>query len=533
MNYELEISKSNPYSFTALNGDRPPLVAGSGTATLYSTVTSNTSPTSLTFPAWVQKREKDPFSIEIWFNPVNIASEVMIIGHASEGVFYDGADYILRFEYLNGIIEGRWTPTEIEAVHLVITYDGTTGSLWVNGERVIDLDVTVGDLFSRTATSVNLHRAGVVGTSGIYDSLALYTRALSGGEIKQHYVWARDILAATEIAARKLGTTWTLTYSDVDIYDSIQFDPSNWDTGLSEGVSNVGGLLPDGELGGQWTGAVPLGAMAGTTTAGVHLTYVGQGVTLSYSLDGTTWTVVPNKTTILEDATVTDVFLYLRLELTATGWCESLRLDVFNNRIMQPYGGTRALTFKSAAMDQTPGHQFDYQADWGAAVRNGGYVEIQPDGSDAPANVSTVELWAKVDDTDGFLFGSTSTRYVSIAGGVYTFAGITAYRNGVLASNASYPRGEWAHWVFVLGTPTNTVIRLGNNIAGSNALDLTIGHAATYDTALSAAEAQALYSRNIGAPALRVDDASTITMSEDVPAVKIYTKSWSYVSGGR
>lgn len=532
MNYELELSQSRPYSFSALNGDRPPLVSGSGSATFLST-----TPTTIAFPAFNETYPSQAFSLEAWFLPVthNKTGELVVIGHATEGLIWNGTSFILRIKQKAGaIIESTWTPVQIQVFHFVVTYDASKTTLFVNGELAIELEIPQTDTFLTTAgTAISIHAlsGGAVATA-IYDSIALYTRALSQTEIRLHYSWGNDVMDATAIASTKGGGTWSLSYQDVNVYEKITYDSSNWDTGQAIGLSAVDTLTADDEaVGGTWRQAIPINAMIDTTTPGIHLTYVGQGATLAYSTDAVTWTTIPNKTTVLEDVSTVGLTLFLQLTVTGTGWVSSLTVDVLSSRLMDPLAGNRLLAFKSAAMDQTPGNQLDFQSDWGATLA-GGYVEIQtnPDPSE-PAPIRSIEAWLKFSENDGLVVIAGSSNYVDLVNGTITPTGATVYRNG--ASFSGTPAiNEWAHWVFVFSSDQTESVRLGDKKSISDTLAMSIGHLASYPAALTPAQVAALYKFNTGVPALRIDDASGMTTSEDTPAVSIYAYSWSYVSGG-
>lgn len=524
MSYELEIQKSFPVTVDTLNGSRPPLVAGSGSASLLTTTTPH-----LGFSGWVKGRENSPFSIELWALPLTVSGELLLIGHVAEGLFYDGADYILRIEYSNNIFEGRWKETEKKAHHFVMTYDISVFSLYVDGDRAITIDLPGNDMFLRTNPQLNINQLG--GTA-IYDSLATYYRVLPAREIKEHFALGRSVRTSADIASSKGGDTWTLTYADVDVAQSIRYDSANWDSGSFFQSSYTDRLRADVAEGGTWMVAVPLGAFD-ITTAGIHLTYVGEGVALAHSLDGITWTIVPNKKTVLEDADTTDATLFVRIDLEDdASWVESLTLDMLKSRTMQPFSGTRQLLFKGAAMDQTPGSQLEFQEDMGAQIR-AGYLEVQPDPTpDTPSSISTIELWAKVDDNQGFMIGATGSNYIRVDAGSMVSPGFTVYRNGVAFADGPLTPGQWDHYLFVSTTPLTGSVRVGDRLSGGESFDLTVGHLATYEKAFTAGEAANLYSANVGAPALQVQDSGNISMSESATPTDIYAYAWSIVSGG-
>lgn len=335
---------------------------------------------------------------------------------------------------------------------------------------------------------------------------------------------------STEIASAKGGDTYTLLYADVDIDQTIIFDANNWAEGFVNNTSYTTRLVADDEAGGTWTTALPLEAFF-EESKGINFTWLGQGVTVDYNTDGTTWLTVDNRRTVLEDVETAGKFLEIRVTLEDDeSYLEQLRLDLLGERVMQPFAGTRTLLFKGTAMDQTYEHQLEFVEDSGAFIENG-YIEVQPDTTTESEEINTIEVWARINaDTGRFL--STGPDYINVVDGAYTFTGITAYRNGELVTNGDFPRDEWAHWVFVLNTATNERIRLGDSLTGGSNLDMTIGHLAMYSQVMDADDAERLYSFNIGAPAIEIIDSDTIVVSEDDPAVDIYAYSWSVVSSG-
>lgn len=532
MNYELEVSQSNPVVFNTLTGTRPPLVAGSGTASLLTTNLDTT------FTAWNRGYENDHFTTEVWFLPLTNTGELVVIGHPTEGVIWDGTKFTLRMNFQDGTVaEGSWTPIERQAYHVVFTYSVGQATLYINGEIAVSLELPWTP-FLATGAAVSINRG--TGT-GVYDSLALYYRALTDSEVKSHYAWGNDVMDASLIAMRKKGTTFSLTYSDVDVLESIRFDSSNWDLGLADGVSGIDRLVADTEAGGTWQTAIPLEGLVGGTTAGVHLTYVGQGVTMAYSTDAVTWTPVENKITVLEDAVTTGAVLYVRFTFTAVGWLSSLTFDVLANRIMQPLSGVRSLTFKSVAMDQTAGNQLDYQSDWGATLGTQGRITVSRDTTENPQSIGTTEMWVKIDGfnatstiLDGELAdGTTSTGWVNFTSTALTWGQGTLYVNGVVRSgSAPLEIGLWHHLVMVESSSRNMESYVGSNRNGTGLADISVGHLAYYTQVMTAAQVASLYNLNVGAPALRFDDPGGINMSEDTPATSIFAYTWSYASGG-
>jgi len=469
MNYELEIQKSTPAVFENFAGELPPLVAGAGTASL------RTSEYTVSFLAFSGDSKDQPFTLEVWHLPTENG---LIIGHTDEGLFYENGDYILRMNFATApVLEGRWHAPDEKARHLVVTYDASRYSLYVDGVNVIALDVPNDELASSGEP--------IITGLGIYDSLALYYKVLTANDIKVHFSWGREASTFVDIASSKGAGTYTLSFEDVDVFDVINLSPTfETDT---------------------WQDMIPLGSMQ-TTTPGVYVSWFGHDVEFSYSIDNISWTVIENRSTILEDENMLNKVLFLQAKLlTDDAVLDSVSLYLLADRIMEPFSGIRELTFKSVSMDETPGHQLEYQSDQGATIR-GGYIQIESDGSGVHAHsVRTIEAWIK------------STVPVNINATVDTI-----YRNGVVDNTFN---GTWAHYVFVLSSATNNPIRIGDG------QDLNIGTIAVYSDALSASKVSQLYNLNIGGAAIRINDSGKVNVSESNPVTDIYAYSWSIVSG--
>lgn len=528
MNYELEISKSKPAVFNALNGGVSPLVAGSGSATKLTT-TTNTP-----FTAFNKGYENIPFTLEVWFLPLTNTGEHVVIGHSTEGVLWDGSRFILRIKQGDGtlISEQIWRPSEIKAFHVAMVYSPGQAFLYVDGEVVASLAL-FNDSFFAVGQDIKINSGT---TTGIYDSLALYYRSLDSREVKEHYKLGNSVTSAQQIAMLKGGTTWSLSYEDVLVAERFLYDSSNFAAGYTDNVMVTEKLVTSTDAVGTWRQSIVLSTLVGTTLPGLHLTYEGDGVTMSYSLDGATWTPVANKTTVLQDTAATDMF-FIQLQLANDdSWVSYLRVDVLAGRSMVPVSGNRMLTFKSTAMDQTAGSQLDYQKDWGGQVYGNGWLRVETDGADTPQNVGTIEMWVKIPPTSGvYKTVFDNTGYIAISNQIHRGSIDALYVDGASrpGTTPTFDDNQWHHIVAVITTPVNNPIWIGRDSGGNNYTNPTVGHLAVYPYKMTAAQAQSLYARNVGAPALRVDDTSGITMTENTPVVEIYAYSWSYVSGGR
>lgn len=518
MNYELEISKSKPAVFDSLDGPRlPPLVSGSGTSSLL------TSSLTKPFEAYRAGFESASFTLEVWFYPLPSTGELVVVGHSGEGVLWDGSEFILRIKMAGGVLEERWRPSQTKAFHVVLVYTPGAARLYVDGAPVAGLELPR-ESFTNTTASISIN----IGGSGVYDSLALYYRALSANEIRDHYSWGNDIPDATQIAMQLGGAAWSLSYADVNVIESFVYDEDNFDLGHSEGVAVADGRLIAEDGAGTWKHAIALSALTGETTAGIHVTYEGQGAVFSYSLNGTAWIPVASKRTILEDATASPS-LMLRLELDDDAWVSELRLDVLGDRVMTPLSGNRALKFKGVSMSQSAGNQLDYESDAGATLHNG-YLEIDLDRLDSPSTIKTVEFWyRKTTDANQLILDAGSAR-VRINDRTVSYSGAPVKINGATITNGVHQidLNVWNHFQVAYSTPANVVTRIGQQKDGQFP-----GEGSIYGLAVYSDVPANSYSRSIGAPSLRVNDSGGITVTESDPTVSIYSNSWSYISGGQ
>lgn len=524
MNYELEVSKSIPAVFNSLNGSLPPLVAGSGSATLLS------SALDTTFLAFSKAYPNEPFSLEVWFRPLTNTGEQVVIGHASEGVLWNGTQFILRTKHGDAAAstEVGWTPPMIKAFHLVMVYTPGQASLYVDGVLTLNINLPMTP-FASTGTIVRLN--GGTGT-GIYDSMALYYRALPGSEILEHYIWGKAVRSPVQVATANGGSTWNLMHGESDIYATERFDAANWDLFFLNGLGVIGGRLTPNEGGGTWMGMVPLSAIIEGVTAGISLKYQGLGVVLSYSTDGAAWTPVVNGAIILEDTDVTDVNLLVRIDLPDEGWVDYLTVSILNDRILSPASGTRDLAYRKVELDYENPSPLDYLNTWGAVIIPGGYMTVP---IDAAEPVRAVEMWVKPNTTGATatFVGAADWVGISATGLLSNTNGVTVYRNGqALANGGQVGLNTWNHLLIIFPSDRTTNLRIGQSVGDDAPLDGAIGHLALYNKSFSAAEALALYQSNVGSPRLRIDDASGVTLTEQATPVAFYAQDWSYISGG-
>lgn len=138
---------------------------------------------------------------EAWLRPISVGGNVPIIAKGK-----DTEQYLITISDTNKFrahirTTGGWqwsdgdiTPAANTWYHVVMTYDGSTLRLYVNG--VLDISTGFGNSISYSMTNSSLRIGAMVGypnyMSGRIDEVRIYNRALSTAEIQKHYAAGLD-----------------------------------------------------------------------------------------------------------------------------------------------------------------------------------------------------------------------------------------------------------------------------------------------------------------------------------------------------
>ena len=171
-----------------------------------------------------------PFSVELWANPASQASDLFAPvcsldagennGSSREGfiVYYDGATTNWNFRiggtngYAGTISGGTATPGVWS--HIVAAYNGSSMSLYVNGQQVASAAVTSGQFVPNSTQPFRIGATTIPNRTfdGWIDEVAFYGLALDGDTIKEHYDigttnganYANQVLASTPVGYWRL-----------------------------------------------------------------------------------------------------------------------------------------------------------------------------------------------------------------------------------------------------------------------------------------------------------------------------------------
>lgn len=322
------------------------------------------------------------------------------------------------------------------------------------------------------------------------------------------------------------GSIFAFDTSTPSIQQQVVYDSSRWSEGLSSNVETLDRMIASDEAGGYWMLPVPVGNLfEGETFSGVAISAVGEGLTLEYSEDGSAWTSFQSGEVILEDEPTADLWVIIRVNLPdEEAWFESLRVQIYRNRTVLSQTGPESLTYTNVSMREYLADTDQMAA--GADIKDG-FIQIGPDTGNGPQTIAALAGWFRVSDTNGTLVAFSGSAYVSVSSGSYTFAGMTAYRNGVAVSNGSQPNNQWAHYLFVPNTASSTRVKIGTRLATDDFLDVAVGSLTVFPTAPDPAK---LYAANGGSRVIQVVDSS-FDITEPASPLDIYAYSWSVISG--
>lgn len=190
-------SRNGTYSDTNLSLGVAGLLTGdSDTACNYN---GSTEYAQITDAAWM---EVSTITAESWIKPDDVSSYHIIVAR-DQGNSTDGRMWFLRTTDTGKAEFGFWTAADQNTerrvtgtttlsvgstYHLVGTYDGTTGRLYVNGTEAASLAIS-GSLRTDASAPIRIaaHPTGPFHFDGVIDEVALYSGALSATRILAHY----------------------------------------------------------------------------------------------------------------------------------------------------------------------------------------------------------------------------------------------------------------------------------------------------------------------------------------------------------
>jgi hypothetical protein len=113
---------------------------------------------------------------------------VGVSGSSGYGLSWNGTGFTLVGYGTTGRVEVVSPPITPGAYHHVVaTYDGATGVVYVDGVSTVALAVDIGDSTGGAATTIGNGTGGGSPLGGTLDELAVYDRALTAAEVVAHF----------------------------------------------------------------------------------------------------------------------------------------------------------------------------------------------------------------------------------------------------------------------------------------------------------------------------------------------------------
>lgn len=341
------------------------------------------------------------------------------------------------------------------------------------------------------------------------------------------------------IARDKGAEVYEFTYDNADIAETFHFVAGNWQPSLANNVTVANQITPMFDSAGvSQAGAWLVSASTPDipTVAAVQVRWIAQGVTVSYSLNGTTWTAIQNGA-VIDLAGVTAPDLDFQVSFPGgiqddTASLTQLNIYVFATEKLKSSAGIRGLTFDRVSLSETVGHQLNPLPDEGAVIPSGGYIQIEPDARAAGdiINVNAVEFWFKKTSTENSMLLDASTERVRINNNLITLASCTAIVDGVsvVSGTTTVSLNQWHFMQVVFTTPNNRLIRFAKSLTNTDPGSYAIFGLAAYPNIPTNT-----YAANVGNLTVRVDDPATLTVSQPTPGVDIYAYDWAIVTATR
>ncbi|XAO35218.1 hypothetical protein SEA_FRANCOB_22 [Streptomyces phage Francob] len=492
----------------------------------------------------IEGRETRAFSLEAWIKPQGGNSS--IISRDNSGLFLDGMT--LRFSVDFGTlqsVEYKHLSTG-NIYHVVGTFDGQSITLYLNGQAVASSEIDISAGFDDTTSNLKT----TASTSMVMDTPAVYNYALDSSAVNRHYYKGIDYPEVINLSLGNNGKAYEFSDTSASVYDEISFGESDsWSLGtLEPTLAEVNNRLvnlydetSDSYLGGEWTYQYSVDADSGSgiTLNGSRITWESlDTITVETSTDDTTWTPVTNGSSIVGTQSLSSGYaISVRVTVPSTTeqtYVDNLKIVFYKSKNIKGADESLLATFVNPLTVTLS----DEELEPASFNDNLGVLLPANNGISIPADTdfdtyNAVEMIVKFDtSTASKTVLSVGSASITTNGtGQWTFTGLSAlYVDGVaVTSPATIPAGLWHH-VLAVFTGTTSPVYVGNNSAGTAGYPMRVGYLALYSNNITAAMADAIYDTWVGTSAIRVNESSTVEVSE--VGYKGYAYNWSITGAG-
>lgn len=428
MSYALATIKDRPSHLWMLNGALTDHTGNGGTVTstgtlsyavplVYdagqSTIVGNGTTLKFPFPHATAGTKNRQFAVEAWFYPIT-NTQTTILSHSGDTDMLvwtgDKVRFTLKFAdspALDAVIEHK--PDTIKNMHVVVNYSRTAIAMYVNGLLVKAMqlgdDQQLSEFKSFTTDAGYVYAGQGAGRVSL-QAVAWYETPLSDPSTFNHFASGKTTVPAEQVGGAYRPSTVDSNKDDLPIFLIQELDTDEeWLLGRNDGVTIDSDMLMPAvndegiSVAGEWVGAFPLFFCDPPVASKVTIEWMGEGATVSTSLDGITWVQATNNSKIayINDPFVTtEKDLWLKVAFAGgvqddESYLESLTVTGFKSN-QSPADIMNKLTVSNAVTVRQPAEPIEYRDDAGILLDGGSMTIARTTNSVGP---SALEYWIK------------------------------------------------------------------------------------------------------------------------------------------
>lgn len=480
-------------------------------------IVGNANRLSVDAPIMKRDLEHQPFTIEATFRRIekeDSAAQQQILGTSSamDGLVIAGTMLSFTTKYANtGEARCEYDLQTNRAVTVMAVHTNEKNSLYVNGERVAEVNITPEQqadtylsagtsLTSGTSTSTNLLAL---------NGLAIFQHPLEESDALAHFNEASDTMDEYAVAAAFGGTAIAVNAATAHPIVEYTYDSDfDWQLGGANGVIiDSGSLTPQVTPGefvpGTWE--APIALPPNSTLSSVVIDWRGIGAKVETSTDGNSWYEERrnSKITPINDGFSTEGrVLFVRVTLpNADAYLSDMVVSVYGTTATPTLEG-RPVELVNASIESDY-DVTEYHEDWGVQLENGSYTIPTPEGNNTVPR--TIQAWVK---SRGLADSMSSAD--------------TVYTNG--GPSQPYKTDEWQLRTYVFVSGFNSAI----SFTGTG----QVGPVIIYSYAMTPEQVAASYTAFTGTQKMTVPSHGAVVVYDVQDTVEIYEYDWAIESAG-
>lgn len=439
--YDYSGNANNGYAINASSKELLPLVSGGIRGTLVEPETM----IAYDVKGIANKYYSDnSFDIEAWvLLPEYTSSKIGIVSDStnSVGIFYQSGNVIFQV----GSNQVLYKVTSNEAIHIVGQFSSNTLSLFINGNKVSTKPV---NLFKFSNDEVSF-KSGPTSSTFIIDSVAFYKYNLSQEQVLKHYLAGTKETNTLQIVQNDNGYLFTMNASLMKpVYRYAYPSRIRWTDVINDSIKLSGDssyLYFDESLEGSFVfvDTINLPSSLGAVTSQIYWQSDTDGISVSVSLDGDTWSECINGFPLPyfnKNENEFSEVLYIKVEMSSSDTSlhlpilKSIVIDFFNDKdFYSDNFGYFVSSEYDYALPIANKKALSYSINNGLRMMDGHGFTINSD-----LSTKTIELLFTPDMDENVLFSTPSATYEWSNSGVISKSGVDSiYVNGVDVTSAT------------------------------------------------------------------------------------------------